>query len=298
MNRFSLRSSRSSVACDYNEKMTKLVLVVVLLAVAGSIFAVPVVRADSLDKVNSFALALGADTSEVSVEQKLGHYQLVVVDGQETSRSVISHLRNQGVLVLGYLSIGTIEPWRPWYGKLKKYRLSGKSWGEPYADVNRSGYRQAIRDIAGSISDKGFDGLFFDNSDMVEVYPSRKPGMRLLLSTLAGQQRQAKKLVVMQNNFTFLRNYSDYFDGWNREDVSSTYNFTKRRYQATSSAEQDQAGRELRAMRQLGLKTLATDYYRAAANPLAGQLFACSQGAVSFVSNIQLSRLSPPFLCP
>ena len=77
--------------------------------------------------------------------------------------------------MLAYLSVGTIEKWRGWFDDIKRYRLEPwQDWkDEWFADVSKPGLRRIIvRRIAPGILDKGFDGLFLDNVDMIEPPPS------------------------------------------------------------------------------------------------------------------------------
>ncbi len=87
-----------------------------------------------------------------------------------------------GALVLGYLDAGTLEPYRPWFRRAKPYRLDyWKQWGEWYANVNAPGFRKLIVGVATSFERKGLDGLFLDNTDMIETHPKQAPGMRRLV---------------------------------------------------------------------------------------------------------------------
>ena len=106
---------------------------------------------------------------------RLAPYDLVVVDGELTGAGRVAQLRAGGTIVLGYLSVGTIEPFRSWYRKLKPFRAA-----RPLRGVRRvlragvgeraSGARSPNR-IAPKLLGKGFDGLFLDNTDMVEGHP-------------------------------------------------------------------------------------------------------------------------------
>ncbi len=96
----------------------------------------------------------------------------------------VAALRARGATVLAYLSVGTIEKWRSWYPNLKPYRLAAwRDWkDEWFADVSSAKLRATLTDkIAPAILDKGFDGLFLDNVDMIETrsHRAQRPGMRV-----------------------------------------------------------------------------------------------------------------------
>ena len=81
-------------------------------------------------------------------------------------------LRRHGAIVLGYLSVGTIESYRWWYRAASPYKLElWDDWGEWYADVSRKGFRDLIAErVAPRMLAKGLHGLFLDNTDMVETH--------------------------------------------------------------------------------------------------------------------------------
>ena len=47
----------------------------------------------------------------------------MIVDGEEATRGQLAALHGEGKLVLGYISVGTIERGRGWYRSAKPYRL-------------------------------------------------------------------------------------------------------------------------------------------------------------------------------
>ena len=122
------------------------------------------------------------DGNAGDVADRLGDYDLVVVDGEEASAAeVVGASRRRAPIVLAYLSVGTIEKWRGWYDDLKRYRLAAwQDWkDEWFADVSKAGLRDALADeIAPEILDKGFDGLFLDNVDMIEPKKHKQAARR------------------------------------------------------------------------------------------------------------------------
>lgn len=247
------------------------------LLLSGSAAALP----PRLAAVHTWAFAIGNKTLSGDIAKRYAGYDLVVVDGQEVTKRQVATLHHGGALVLGYLDAGTIEPYRPWFGRAKPYRLDfWKQWGEWYANVNAPGFRKLILGVARGFERKGLDGLFLDNTDMIETHSKQAPGMRLLVAALA-------HLVHGRSGFLFAQNGADvdgpilrYLDGWNREDVGTD-----------SSAVQD-----LNAMHAHGLLTLATGYVEDAASPAVGHdiELACGAGAVPFVSNLALTRIPQP----
>lgn len=294
-----LRSGRGRAA---STAATAMVALGALLAGAPCASATP---ADPrLQSVETFALAIGNRTLNGDLATRYDGFDLVVFDGQEAKPHQIATLQAQGTLVLGYLSVGTIEKWRPWYAQLKPYRLEAwKAWkDEFYADVSKRGFRrQMVKRIAPGLLDKGFDGLFLDNTDMIENHRSETTGMRKLIKQLSGLVDSRGGLLFAQNGADVVGPSLPYFDGWNREDVSFTYDFDHKRYAPVRPADHQAALDELTAIGAQGLLVTATDYVAEGDGDAEQEAIAnaCAVGALPYVSDIGLRRVpANPFSCP
>jgi uncharacterized protein (TIGR01370 family) len=261
----------------------------------------------------TFAFAIGngmLSGGPEAVADRLGGFGLVVVDGELASADEVAALRSRGTTVLGYLSVGTIEKWRSWYPRLKRYRLAAwADWkDEWFADVSRRKLRRELAArIAPELLAKGFDGLFLDNVDMIETrnHAAQRPGMRKLVLALANLTHSQGRLLFAQNGHWGLQKLGliDAIDGWNREDVTWTYDFDRKRYVHQRPAATRAALAELRDMAGRGLITTATDYTRAGDRKALDESVAnaCDAGALPYVSDIGLTarRLpDPPLACP
>jgi endo-alpha-1,4-polygalactosaminidase (GH114 family) len=278
------------------------------LGVYVSLFAMLVVAGPAgakssdarLGRADTFALALGDGALQGNLDRRYRGYDVIVVDGQVATRHMVRRLRRGGRVVLGYLSVGTIESYRPWFRAARPYRLElWDDWGEWYADVAHRGFRRLItRRVAPSLLRKRFDGLFLDNVDMVETHRRRTHGMRLLVRALARRVHRGGRVLFAQNGEGSIGPLLDVLDGWNREDVSYTYDFDRRRYVRAQGTRAAQAA--LRRIARAGLLVTATDYVPAGDADARSRAIAnaCAVGAVPFVSNIALTRIDqPPARC-
>lgn len=261
----------------------------------------------------SFAFAIGDGMlagGSAEVSDRLGEFDLVVIDGELARAGEVAALRGRGATVLAYLSVGTIERWRSWFRELKRFRLEAwRDWeDEWFADASRAAYRRKIiREIAPEILAKGFDGLFLDNVDMIEAgrHRRQRPGMRRLVLALSRLARADGGMLFAQNGRRGLGKLGllDALDGWNREDVTWTYDFEKRRYVRNKGRDRRAALRELRELGDRGLIVTATDYTRRGDRKALSESVAnaCAAGALPYVSDIGLTarRLpAPPLTCP
>jgi len=264
----------------------------------------------------SFAFAIGNKTlsgSDQAVGARYGGFDLVVVDGDEATPGQVEAMQQEGTTVLAYLSVGTIEKWRPWFDRVKRYRLSAwQDWrDEWFADTSKAKLRAKLVKIADGILDEGFDGLFLDNVDMVEVnrHKQQRKGMGVLVSDLDALVDD--RLLFAQNGAPgVLGGYPvqdvgpliDHLDGWNREDVTWTYDFDRRRYVRNRAADRGAALEELRAIGLEGLETTATDYVDITDGIGDGECEAVANavgvGALPYLVNIGLTRdaveVNPP----
>ena len=271
-------------------------LVALIAAVPGSATAAP--RDERLGDVRDFAFAIGSG----ALDKPLGEYDLVVVDGVEASRRRVAQLRRRGAVVLAYLSVGTIERGRPWSRAAARFRLDRlEEWDEWYADVNARGYRRLVAGrVAPSLLRKGFDGLFLDNTDMVEEFKKERAGMRALVRALSALARGRGGLLFSQNGQASIGPLLPFYDGWNREDVTSTYSFKRKRYVRTSPAQLADAQAALRRISAAGLLVTTADYTAAGdlATEQAAVANSCAAGAIPFVGDIGLRRLpAQPLAC-
>jgi uncharacterized protein (TIGR01370 family) len=289
----------------------------IVAGICASVLAVTPAGAAGVDDprladAESWAFAIGGGMlggDREAVGERLGDFDLVVIDGELARPGEVEELQSRGAAVLGYMSVGTIEKWRGWYDRVKRFRLEPwKAWkDEWFADVSKPRLRRIIAgEIAPKLMNKGFDGLFLDAVDMIEPDRHRKQraGMRKLVRALAQLTHGQGDLLFAQNGFWGMRKFGirASLDGWNREDVTTRFDFNHRRYERAPRGHRKAALSELARMRDFGLFTTAADYTKRA----GGDLFedsianACSVGALPYVSNLALSvgRLpNPPLVC-
>jgi uncharacterized protein (TIGR01370 family) len=283
-------------------------VVVLTCLVAAVLLFVPPAAAEPSDPrlaaVDTFAFALGQEVDTDAEVAALAPYELIVLDGELTPPARVAQLRAGGSVVLGYLSVGTIEPFRTWYRKLKPYRLKDRfdEFDEFYARVSARGFRRAIAGrIAPKVLSRGFDGLFLDNVDMIELHPRERRGMSRLVGALARLVHRRGGVLFSQNGDRSIKPMLRFLDGWNREDVTWTYSFKRKRYVRVPPRDTAEAQAALRRIDTRGLLVTSSDYTATgdAAAESEAVANACAAAAVPFVSDIALRRLpAAPLICP
>lgn len=260
-------------------------------------------NAQDLSTVRSFAFGLGLEATPDEIE-KLKQYDLVVLDGVNLSDADLAEIKSEGAIVLGYLSAGTIEKGRSWSKKLKREFALGywEEWDEWYARVSSRKFRRFfIRRIATPVLEKGFNGLFLDNVDMISDFPAQTKGMLRLL--------KMTRSLLGENRFLFIQNGDELIeriekevqlDGWNREDVTSTYDFDSESYLLQSEQDIENDLSFIRSMIQRAYLVTTADYTASDESAETEQSVrnSCQAGAIPFVSDIFLTRLPVnPYTC-
>jgi uncharacterized protein (TIGR01370 family) len=243
-----------------------------------------------LQTVTSFALALGTEpTIEI-----LAPFDLVVIDGDSASKALVKQLHGKNKLVLAYVSAGTLEPYRSWFAEARKKGYTLKywpEWGEYYSKVSDPGMQTLLLKQTSRYLANGVDGLFLDNTDMIEAEPSQRDGMISLLRAL--RKQAADRLLFAQNGIDVVDLWADQLDGWNYESVSTSYDFATKKYLTQQSTVTAAVTAKLQAVSRTGVFITTTDYTSSTNSPLTDVAIAnaCRIGAVPFISNIALSRI-------
>lgn len=120
---------------------------------------------------SSWAIIIG--TTLHGNAARLKNYKNVVIDVQNYYPSEIKKLKAGGRKIYSYLSIGSLERYRPYYNRFKKYTLGRyENWDdERWMNVAKKSWQDFIVDkLVASVRRKGADGLWLDNTDVYYKY--------------------------------------------------------------------------------------------------------------------------------
>jgi uncharacterized protein (TIGR01370 family) len=194
----------------------------------------------------------------------LDGFQLVVVDGLRDAdggasavRARMEAARATGALVIAYLSVGTVEDWRPYATEVPRAWTFGPmpGWeGERLVDARAEGWRRIMAREAAGLQEMGFDGVFLDNLDVAEEHPETQDAMVELVSAV---RAAAEELVlVAQNGLAVVDRLP--VDAVSREDT--WWRWEEGRYRASPLRETVEIVAALRRQRARGLVVLTLDY--------------------------------------
>ncbi len=137
-------------------------------------------------QLKEYGVFLGINEAESG---KLKQYKLVVIEPSEFSVQKIQELQADGKKVYGYLNIGSLEIYRPYYDSFKHLSQGVyEDWpDESWIDVSSSEWQRFIVDELGKqYAEMGLDGLFLDNADIYYIRETEEiyRGLCIILSGL------------------------------------------------------------------------------------------------------------------
>jgi len=187
-------------------------------------------------------------------------FDLAIIQPETLDEKGLLELKRHGTLAVAYLSVGEAEPGRPWYtdGRVDPRWLLGKNenWGSYFVDARQTGWQKLMLDLTGEFIENGFDGVFLDTVDTVDVYPETRGGMIALIKSLRAAYPEV--LMIQNRGFNVVETVASDLDGIMFEDLSTTYNFDSHEYIYIDSSAAAQQMVELHE--HTGLPILALDY--------------------------------------
>jgi len=240
----------------------------------------------SLLDIDSYAVYYGAGKIE-----NLSSFDLVIIESENYSKDEIEMLKRNGTIVLSYLSVGEVRGDR-WYFNSVKVCTMGKNptWNSYYVNVSCKAWRDVILNVLiPRILSKGFDGLFLDTVDVVDVFPNMRDDMINLISEI--RSRYPNIVIIQNRGFSIIDETARYIDGVLFECFTTHYNWTSKRYEVWKDRDwiDMQAERLANLRERYGIVVLTLDY--AEDNDLKNL---CIEHArrykfIPFVSNVKLN---------
>lgn len=221
----------------------------------------------------------------------LARFDLAIVQPDTLTESELSSLRTRGTLAVAYLSLGEVEPQRPWYsdGRINAAWILGKNphWGSFYIDVNQPGWQELIISLAREYMKKGYDGVFLDTVDTLNLFPQTLPAFINLIHRLRISLPDA--LLIQNRGFAILDRVVSDLDALMFESLSSTYDFQRRQYVFIDNTALAQQIAQLH--KQTGLPILALDY-APVDNPAMARLARQKARSFGFISAVSVIHLT------
>lgn len=166
-------------------------------------------------------------------------YGLLVLDSEY--HPPLPPLSDRGKELLGYISLGEVEKYRPYYESVRADGIvlqENKYWkGSYFVDVRDDRWvSRVIEELVPGVLRKGFDGLFFDTLDnpphLERVDPKAFKGMTAASARLVRTiRRHYPHIKIMLNRaYELLPHVADAIDYELGESVFADYDFDNKKY--------------------------------------------------------------------
>jgi len=138
-----------------------------------------------------YGVFIGMRGGEALRDERVLRTRVLVVDPAYFEEREIASLKSSGHTVYGYLNVGSLEVFRPYYGRFRKFVLGRyENWDEEWwVDVSAAPWRDfVVSELAAEYVRKGIDGFFVDNCDVYHYKKSRGifDGLTEVLRRLSG----------------------------------------------------------------------------------------------------------------
>ena len=200
----------------------------------------------------------------------------VVVDVQYYYPNEIKRLKAGGRKIYSYMSIGSLETYRPYYKRFKKYTLGRyDNWdNERWMDVSKKPWQDFIvNELVASVRRKGCDGLWLDNTDVYYKY-HRESIYKGLLNIIT--RIHNKKIPIYINGgdefVTRLINSGKkrLINGVFQEEVlTSIISYSRNRFGAQNRSDRNYYEAYLRKVKRAGLQAAVLEYTKNASMRVA-----------------------------
>lgn len=154
--------------------------------------------------MKEYGVFLGINENEA---YKLDPYKLVVIVPSEFTSSTITNLHDKVKTIYGYLNIGSLEVYRPYYERFKDLTLGVyEDWPDEYwIDVSASSWQDfIINELAISYLELGFDGL--GDNTAISIVEARKDGEFISIEELVERTRLNSQNIERMRELGILKN--------------------------------------------------------------------------------------------
>ncbi len=211
-----------------------------------------------------YGVFLGINGDEIA---RLRGYKTVVIEPSEFQADQIQALHKAGTSVYGYLNIGAIEEYRPYFNQYREITLSVyENWeDEQWVDVSSLLWQDfIIKNLGKKYAELGLDGFFLDNVDVYYHYPTEEI-YQGLINILQGLKTYNIPLILNRGDTFVLRCLDEgiamsLFDGINQETVFTSIDFDHGRYGKHFEEETSYFQDYLSKVRSAGLSVFLLEY--------------------------------------
>jgi len=192
---------------------------------------------ERIKAVKSYAIYYDGAKHLDNLAIRLAPYDLAILNTNHLSEKETSVLKCSGKLLVSYLSVGEVDGGSPLLktAQEKGWLLGGnKEWESYYVNVTLEDWHSQMSAAAGDILKKGYDGVFLDTVDTVDLEDAAVPKEKLaegMISLIHRLRAEHPEMLIIQNRgFTVISETAKDVDGVMYEDYSTGYSNTNKKY--------------------------------------------------------------------
>lgn len=233
-------------------------------------------------------------------------YDLLVFDGQ--NHPDLAPLRDRGIELFGYLSLGEVATWQGHYEEAKAaglLHLQNPSWPDSYmVDLRDPRWTQMLLErLIPAVLREGFDGIFLDTLDNAGYLEREDP------VAYAGMVEAGRRLVrairrhypdlpiILNRGYDLLPEVAGEIDYLLGESVRTDYDFETKEYGWVPEELYQEQLRILRSAQRTnpGLTVLTLDYWYPEDSETIARIYRIERenGFWPYVATVELDRLVP-----
>ena len=174
--------------------------------------------------------------------EELSHYDIAILHTPAATRQSVQRLKDVGVVTIGYITVGEDHTVRKgdglgpggsasWYFDKDNDGAPDRNgiWNSYYANPNNPAWRaDRVEEARRLIEDVGFDGIFLDTLDTVQLYPGTDEGMIQLVRDFRDRFPEAP--IVLNQGYSLLPRLAPICDAMMLESFTTTFDFASQQY--------------------------------------------------------------------
>jgi hypothetical protein len=208
-------------------------------------------------EIRNFAVYYGSSFNQTVINY-LNKFDLVILQPDSPSQTNISEIHS---IKIAYIDLGEYDGAVLGNCTINVSNITignDKNWNQPIVNVSSELWDRHILCMVGLALKLGFNGVIFDDLDVVEQYPWEYNSFVRIIANVSNEYPNA--IIGVNRGFELIQNISKYIDFVLYEDFGSYYNFTDNSYELLNNYQLENLTYRLNMVRSFGLCILGLGY--------------------------------------
>lgn len=174
--------------------------------------------------------------------EALSHYDVVILHSPQMDRKDIARLKAQGVVTIGYITVGEDDQLRvgdgrgpggkaSWYIDRDGDRAPDKNnvWNSYFVNANDPAWRaDRLAEVNRLVREDGYDGIFLDTIDTIQRYKETIPGMVQMVRQF--REAHPDMPIILNQGLEIVDQLGPLADGVMLESFTTSFDFNTKKY--------------------------------------------------------------------